>query len=75
MFLVVILCIMESDLRTWMLEACGQGMCGGDYVFIYFHATITTSTDMTSFQSPDFWQAQDGQDSIAKQAYQNLIVV
>lgn len=65
LFTVIFLCDYFT-VRPFMIRACHNGMCDGDFVFIYIWPT--------QGENPE-WDVDDKYDDIAKVAYRHLIRV
>ena len=72
---VIILSVPESELRVWMLQIFDSGMHNGDYVIIYVNQQTPDEALYATITSSDFWRSNDGRNSDAKRAYENLFMV
>ncbi|KAL4224656.1 hypothetical protein ACF0H5_015353 [Mactra antiquata] len=70
---IILLIIPREEIRTYMVRAYYLGMTSGDYQFLFTDTKFADSADIEVINSDQLWRYGDQYDSIARQAFENVL--
>ncbi|XP_052801553.1 atrial natriuretic peptide receptor 1-like isoform X2 [Mya arenaria] len=72
---IVFLFVHASTLRRLMITAHNMNMTNGEYQFLYTYTKVATGSMYKSFFSDRWWRKNDTYDDIARQAFENVLII